>query len=123
MLNVSRSGKLNLQELRVLLNTLDVQVENEDQLRRFMEAIDMDGDGLIGYEEMRYAMLQQTYNGMQSGRHYVALSLEEAETVRGIIHKTQGRPVVADGQVALGLHYGPIMLDTSRGFVAGPPSQ
>jgi hypothetical protein len=64
----------------------------------------------------------RAFNTIQSGRYYVALSLVEAEALRGILHLRQDRTLVdgASTSVALRLTNG-MLLDASGGYFAARP--
>ena len=69
---------------------------------------------------------------VHAGRHYVALSLAEAETVRKILHVRRGKKVLDNCSTELALRYSPIaspgvptagdggiIFDTSAGWKQG----
>ena len=65
---------------------------------------------------------------MQAGRYFVALSLREAETLRALIHASEGGPLVAgaSGFAALRVVGGGVnsgLLDASHGYEGAPPPQ
>lgn len=46
----------------------------------------------MGFELIKLMMEQQTFFRIENGRYYVALSLSEAETLRGVMHMRQSKP-------------------------------
>lgn len=54
-----------------------------------MAELDTDKDGFLSFEDVRKMMHQQKYLKVNTGRHFVALSLEEAEFVRAVMHSMQ----------------------------------
>ena len=76
---------------------------------------------IIGYDEWRSVMVYQTFAKVQKRRYYVALSLEEAETVRGIIHSRDLASIFGQPYTSIGLRVGNILLDSTRGFTTAPP--
>jgi hypothetical protein len=61
-------------------------------------------------------MVYQTFMKAQSNRYWVALSLEEAETVRGIIHSPAAASALFASGTAIALRCGPILLDATKGL-------
>lgn len=48
-------------------------------------------------------MRRETYKRVQENRFYVALSLQEAENLRGLLHLSQGGMIRGAGKAAIGL--------------------
>ena len=51
-----------------------------------MGKTDANRDGFITLDDLKNMMSKELYNPTHVGRYYVAVSLEEAETIRGIMH-------------------------------------
>lgn len=85
--------------------------------------------GEATFEQVRAAVTSQGLYRMQTGRYYVALSLFEAESLRGVLHAAaEGPGLWPAGKTAVALrsvhsHYGP--LDVSRGYpaIAAAPAE
>ena len=64
-------------------------------------------------------MRRQTHCRSQSGRQFVALSLQEAESLRGLMHLSQGASLAGAGCAVAGLRIqlggSNMLLDASRG--------
>lgn len=54
-----------------------------------MAELDTDKDGFLSFEDIRKMMHMQKYLKVNTNRHFVALSLEEAEFVRAVMHSMQ----------------------------------
>ena len=83
--NSSGASFLSKQDLRGLLLALDVNVEKDgpelqNMLRHFP-------DGLQ-FETLRDMIRDHVFYRIQDGRHFVALSLREAATLRSLIHSS-----------------------------------
>ena len=123
MFNHSKSGVLSPAELREVLRALDVSVSDEEELMEYMQLFASPDTQMIGFEEWRSLMVYQTFAKVQARRYYVALSLEEAETVRGIIHSRDLQSIFGHPNTSIGLRVGSILLDSTQGFTTAPPSQ
>lgn len=126
MVNVSGNGALDINDFRELLNTMDVPLETEKQLAQLFNQVDSNHDGLISIENVKEMMMFETYNQMHSNRYFVAVSLDEAETIRGILHskKLNNEPCVQGGTLEIGLHMlSYATLDASTGLTTAPALQ
>ena len=123
MFNHGKSGALSPAELREVLRALDVNVSDEEELMEYMHLFADPNTQMIGFEEWRSLMVYQTFAKVQARRYYVALSLEEAETVRGIIHSRDLQSIFGHPNTSIGLRVGSILLDSTQGFTTAPPSQ
>ena len=74
---------------------------------------------MLKLDELKGVLTSGKYRKQQSGRHYVLLSLAEAETIRCILHLRQGQTPIHGADTALALRcIGPdIVLDRSTNFV------
>ena len=97
-------------------------VHDEAELNEYMTLFS-NNDDVMGYEDFRAMMVYQTHAKVQSKRYYVALSLEEAETIRGIIHSKDLASIFGHSNTAIGLRVGSTLLDSTRGFLTAPHSQ
>ena len=123
MFNTARNAVLSAGELREVLRALDVHVSDEEELMEYYQLFCHPQNQVIGYEEWRSLMVYQTFAKVQKRRYYVALSLEEAETVRGIIHSRDLHSIFGHPNTSVGLRVGSILLDSTRGFTTAPPAQ
>ena len=72
----------------------------------------------MSFQLVQLMMEQQTFFRIENGRYYVALSLAEAETLRGVMHMRQLAPLLGpESTVALALH---TVSPTGRGGKRGP---
>ncbi len=127
MLNVNSTGTLDFTEFCEFLKTLRIPVASEPAFRQLFQKVDNDKDMRISFEELKGMMLRQLYNELHQDRYYVAVSLEEAECIRGIIHAQNhaGQSVVPNIDLSIGLRIlsGDVLLDGSMGFQVAPPMQ
>jgi Ca2+-binding EF-hand superfamily protein len=127
MLNINGQGGFNPTEFREFLKTLDVPLPSEMYFQQLFQRTDTEKDGRISFEELKNMMLKQLYNELNLNRYYVAVSLEEAECIRGIMHAQiqAGLPLLPNSSLALGLRIlnGNMLLDGSAGLVSPPALQ
>jgi Ca2+-binding EF-hand superfamily protein len=120
MLDYDKRGALSQSEFAEFLNLLEVPISGAIEFEKLFSAVDLDHDGRISLLELESMLEKQTHNQVQSGRYFVALSLEEAEAIRGMMHKREGRALLPDSDAAIGLRLGDVMLDVSHGFTPAP---
>lgn len=77
-------------------------------LDRIIGQMDRNRNGKIDYDEFKHAVSRQSYYSIQEGRHFVLLSLQEAEALRGAMHIAKGQargmvPQSPDGAFLSGL--------------------
>ena len=72
--------KLQLKEFKQLLLALDVDIETDAEEIEALMAEHPDG---LAFNDLKQIVHKQQLYKVQSGRYYVALTLEEAETMRG----------------------------------------
>ena len=116
--------------MRELLAAVHSDVDVEDLLAARLDdgLLDADGSGDFDFEEVARALRSQALHQVQAGRYFVALSLREAETLRALIHASEGGPLVAgaSGFAALRVVGGGVnsgLLDASHGYEGAPPPQ
>jgi hypothetical protein len=92
MFDTDGSGKLSPKELRQVLKAVDIDVDAEEKSGTDLASLvrDDDGDGEVDFEELKTMMTKHSFYKMQPGRYYVALSLVEAESLRGTMHALRG---------------------------------
>jgi Ca2+-binding EF-hand superfamily protein len=121
LFNLRGDGKLSADEFRAMLSALDVYLSSEDDLRDYIRLIDWGGDGL-DIEDAKRMMRFQQYMRMQQGRYQVALTLHEAESIRGIMHMHLGGPIIPLSPTAIALRVnasGSVMDSTQSWYPAG----
>lgn len=121
--------RLSYEEMEAFLDSLELDVNREQyHLRNVLERIDTEQRRCLGFDQAKAVITCRAFNTVQSGRYYVALSLVEAEALRGVLHLRQDRPgggMLLDGAdtaVALRLANG-LCLDASGGYQAAKPYQ
>jgi Ca2+-binding EF-hand superfamily protein len=115
--DVERKGSLALPEIKDLLRSLDVPDAQLD-MEAWMQFIDTNQDGRLDFQELRRMMVSGSFTKSEYGRCFVALSLAEAESLRGVVHQTRGRRVVPNSNAEFGLLADGILLDASAGYRA-----
>jgi len=146
ILETSSTGHMRARDLREAVSLLDPTLHDDpvglkqpytavpptpvaDKIAAVMEKMDSDGDGAIDEMEFVKMVEQGVYHRCESERYYVALSLEEAESVRGFMHAAlaQGHnaPIIPGKPTSCALRFGPmnLFLDASHGYTAAPPLQ
>ena len=73
-----------------MLQAVDVEVGGDEAVQEILQAADENKDGVLSFDEMAAMMSQHTFSQCEDGRYYVALSLTEAEHLRGILHLASG---------------------------------
>ena len=79
----------------------------------------------MSYTVFRDALLAMKYFKMQSKRYWIAVDLEEAETLRAFVHSNQAQSILWQSKTAVGLRcvQGSFLLDATRGYITAPPMQ
>ncbi|CAM9255641.1 unnamed protein product [Laminaria digitata] len=128
LLDFDGDGKLGEDEFRTLLRALDVDVDDPHTGRASMLAIAKAAGvttPLVTYDQVRELMRTQAFIEAQQGRFVVALSLQEAENLRGCLHIAgRGTGLVKESATtaALRLTDG-TCLDSSWGYTEPPRYQ
>jgi Ca2+-binding EF-hand superfamily protein len=68
-------------------------------------------------------MKSGSFMKVHKGRHYVAVELAEAESIRAIMHIRETSLLIEGADCELALRVGAILLDESKGFVRSPAIQ
>ncbi|CAM9183768.1 unnamed protein product [Choristocarpus tenellus] len=128
LLDFDGDTRLGEEEFQDLLRALDVDVDNPSTGRATVVNIARAAGvttPLVTFEQVRELMRTQAYVQIQKDRFLVALSLSEAENLRGAIHIC-GRtaPLVPGLPTAVGLRLANgTVFDTSLGYVKPLPYQ
>jgi hypothetical protein len=127
LLDIAQRQALSLEEFKELVYALDVDAEADGrhtpggaagELMALLQRADSNGNGLLEYQELQRMVTFALHQKLQAGRFFVALSLHEAESVRGIIHMRRGARIIDFSQAAIGLRVGDMLLDQSQGFTS-----
>lgn len=77
--------------------------------------------GTLDINTIRRMIATHSFDRMQSNRYYVALSLEEAESLRGVMHMRRNQMLIGGSQCAVALRffvgYDTMLFDATKGFV------
>ena len=111
--DVDGDQKINLQELRGVLQALEAGAEDEDDLKAIMKVVDVNKTGKLDLADVRRMITQSTFARLQKGRFWLVLSLHEAECIRGHMHNMKFKPVLPGFDTTLGLRVGSYLLDGS----------
>jgi hypothetical protein len=125
LFNLRGDHKLSPDEFRQFLSALDVYLTSEADLAEYIRAVDWNGDG-IDLEDVKRMMRFQQYQRMQTGRYQVALTLHEAESVRGIMHMHTGSPILPLTSTAIALRVnaaGTVLDQSTSWYPAGEYQQ
>ena len=126
MFNVSRSGDLASpcpSELHEVLRAVDVPVESASELGALLPSLLDPLSGKMDLAQWIKLMSEQGFHRLHSQRYSVALSLAEAETLRGIMHTDEVHQLLAATHTTLGLRCGSLLFDSTRGYESPPPAQ
>ena len=130
MFDTSGNGRLQESDLKEVLREIDACVEDDElklqqmarevaeESRTFQTGMSSTG---TSFEELKRVLRSKNIYSLQRGRHYVALSLAEAESLRVVMHLTKknshdGRLVpskLAETGLRIG---GGTLLDTTAGY-------
>jgi hypothetical protein len=112
--NESR-GSISVTELKEVLRAVDVDVDGEDGDKFFSQLPDLQGRA-ITFDELKHYLTQRMFYRVQAGRHYVALSLFEAECMRAVIHQQAGLSLIPGVDTTVALRTEKTTLDTTYGY-------
>ena len=139
LFDLNGNGRLNRDEATCLLHALDVvpgapapppgshpitqrhaaAMASTDAVTDIMRRCCADPAAGLTLEEVCEMMRRQTHCRSQVGRQFVALSLQEAEGLRGIMHLSQGASLTGAGSAVVGLRFqlggAGMLLDASNG--------
>jgi Ca2+-binding EF-hand superfamily protein len=118
-----RQVSISIDEFKLVLHAMDVKLESEKDLLDRLEELGMVGNRAVPFEEFRLMVQNQAFHKIHFGRYYVALALDEAEGLRGLMHKRLRKALINNANVALGLRTEDILLDWSEGYVPAPEYQ
>ena len=118
------NGTVGEQELRTVLSDLGMESDGDDHaaVNELIDSLRTGSDGSILLDEPAFLQLMRSQRFVpgQSGRYWVALSLREAESIRGAIHLAMdmGVPLVSPKErVAIGLRVFGALLDATGALV------
>ena len=131
MFDVNSDGGIGVRELKPLLDAIDYHLDKKgmEEMIEFMlqhqkthppPTPTADGT-LLTFDAFRSAIQNHVFYRMQTGRHFVALSLDEAESLRGAIHMRQTESLLDGARAAVALRTlgcSQAILDCSGGFAA-----
>jgi hypothetical protein len=121
MFNISRTGNVVPTELRETLKAVGLPSEEiTEQVNQLANGV---RGGTLNYQEFKNMVVEQSYTKAQRGRYFVALSLDEAETIRGVIHSPEAQAFLATSRSAIGIRCGSLLLDSTPGFQTAPHTQ
>jgi Ca2+-binding EF-hand superfamily protein len=110
-----KSGAISLEELKEVLKAVDVDVDGEDG-DKFFEKMPELKNRAITFEDLKKLLEQQLFYRVQAGRHYVALSLFEAECMRAVMHQQSHLPIIPGKDCAVAIRTDRTLLDATYGY-------
>eukprot|EP01052_Picozoa_sp_SAG31_P000390 SAG31_NODE_12_length_38498_cov_21.161671_6_plen_602_part_00 len=120
--DASGGGHMQPKELKQLLRAMDIDVDKDEKI--IDEFIANEYSTGITFEQLKEAVHEQYFFRIQEGRFYVTLTLEEAETLRGILHLKGQQTLLGDGTTAsVCLRSDYMVLDTSANWCAAEQYQ
>mmetsp|Transcript_23985 Transcript_23985/g.23023 ORF Transcript_23985/g.23023 Transcript_23985/m.23023 type:complete len:612 (+) Transcript_23985:2409-4244(+) len=109
------SGGIPVAELREVLKAVGVDIEGDGK-DQFLGSTQLQGNGMITFEQLKAMLAKRMHYSVQAGRHYVALSLAEAECMRAALHCQTGVPLVPQRDTIVALRTEKTLLDMSTGY-------
>ena len=97
------------------MRAVDVDVDGEDGDKFFSQLPDLQGRA-ITFDELKHYLTQRIFYRVQAGRHYVALSLFEAECMRAVIHQQAGLSLIPGVDTTVALRTEKTTLDMTYGY-------
>jgi Ca2+-binding EF-hand superfamily protein len=130
LFDTDKNGLIDKVELRELLRALDaVTPDGEAEefgpiIQHLMEHVSTNKESL-SYSDVKKMIINSNHGRVQSGRFYVVVTLQEAESIRGHIHLQQlaRSMVVPNSETTIGLRCGSYLLDGSYRYVPAMPYQ
>jgi hypothetical protein len=111
-------GGISVDELEGLLVAEGLNSDAAAEAAREQEG------GKVTFEAARRALAQHWPAEARGGRYLLAVSLEEAEGVRALLHGLQARgQLLLDGGATLALRHGEELFEASAGYAAGESDQ
>ena len=109
---------IKFRELQQFLLAADVQQADTESgfLEGLLERIFGEKMESWDFLTIKDMMCNKYFYRLHAGRHFVAVSLAEAETLRSILHAAQGESLTASNHLSMALWYGDTMLDCSDNF-------
>lgn len=134
LFDTDKNGEIDKFEMRELLRALEAVTENgEDEFGPLIShilATSSTNHRTLTFDDVKKMMMNTTHGRIQSGRYYVVVSLQEAESLRGWIHlqrnASNANPpamIVSGTETTIGLRVGSYLLDGSHKYVPALPYQ
>jgi len=107
LFDIEGKGSISELGMKEVLNALDVGSEQQA------------GFGALStFADMKHMMEHETFAQLQNGRYWIAVTLLEAEHLRGIMHARLDRPLLDGSRAAIALRHDGILLDSSLGYAS-----
>lgn len=115
--SADKSGGISITEVKEVLRAVDVDVDGEEG-DKFFESMQVGPAGnarTVTFDELKTMLTQRMYYRVQAGRHFVALSLFEAECMRAALHQHSGMSLVPGKDTTVALRTERTLLDSTYG--------
>ena len=122
LFDVRGDGRFDAESLQVILSSFGDTMSKSDIKALFLAR----GSETLSTEQVLELVADGSYRQEESGRHFVLLSLAEAETLRCLIHLRQGKSLIDGSDAAIALRCvtaGDVVLDVSRSTLNTPVNQ
>jgi len=126
MFDVDKSGDLSLDEMKLIIRSAMDVIPSDDDLKQVAREFSNQNTGKIGLNEVRALLTSGKFRKEESGRHMVAVSLAEAETIRRILHIRLDKPPIDNADTSVALRCLPAeysVFDASCNYVAASDFQ
>ena len=108
--------RIKVSEMKEVLRAVDVIGGDEIEKEKFLTNLNLDPNGTVSFDELKQLLSQKVQYKIQAGRHYVALSLAEAQCMRLSIHEHYKTPFILGTDTVVALRTERALLDFSAGY-------
>ena len=133
LFDTDKNGQIDHVELREVLRALDAISEHgDDEYEPIIHHILKNTltRKTINFDELKDMIFNSTYARYQTGRYWVVVTLQEAESIRGWIHLQRNahnalppKMIIPNTECTIGLRVGGYLLDGSLKYVPAYPYQ
>ncbi len=125
LIDLDHNQLLDVDELYQLIDLMDLRMEGYDKFASKLSLLGISESNSLDFKKFKEIMIDHSLHHVHKNRYFVALSLEEAQSLRAIMHLKQGADssFLSDSKCAIALRSDDYVLDASKDFIQAPEYQ
>jgi Ca2+-binding EF-hand superfamily protein len=125
LVDIDRNSLVDKDEALQLRELLDLNMESIETFNGKLRELNLTDDNLLDFNRFKEILSTHNLHQVHKNRYYIAISLEEAQSLRALMHCKNGKDlcILSGSSCSIALRSEDYILDVSKEFVSAPGYQ